>query len=186
MVNFEESVCKMFKKRKKTLILGVLCAVANLSFSNFAAAEEVISDTEKAHSKVISTMSEQELSTHHLAEVVVEGRRYIAGEYVRATSNIGILGEQSIMDSPISVTTISEKAINDFNSSTDGLSGLLTLDPSVRFTGSPAVDSLSIRGFDVTGYGMTLNGVPGMFAMYRQTTNYIDSIDVIEDRKSGV
>ena len=55
--------------------------------------------------------SAPDLQNFHLAEIVVNGKRYIAGEYVRATSNIGILGEQDAMNSPISVTTILKKQL---------------------------------------------------------------------------
>lgn len=160
--------------RKKALAVAVFCTLTSVGFITHAYAAQQ------------ETAAEQPLARHQLAEVVVEGRRYIAGEYVRATSNIGILGERDAMTSPISVLTISEKSINDFNSSTDGLSGILSLAPSIRISGNASADVVSARGFALNGYDMYLNGVPGMFAMYRQTLNYIDSIDVIEGPATGI
>lgn len=130
--------------------------------------------------------SAPDLQNFHLAEIVVNGKRYIAGEYVRATSNIGILGEQDAMNSPISVTTISEKAVEDFMSSTEGLSKMLSLVPSVQKTYDAAVDCVNIRGFSESGRGFMVNGIPGMQAMTRQSSNYIDSIDVIEGPATGI
>lgn len=127
-----------------------------------------------------------DLQLFHLAEVVVSGRRYIAGEYVRAVSNVGILGKQDVMHSPISTTTISEKAVEDFMSSTEGLSKMLSLVPSVQKTYDAAVDCINIRGFSDSGRGFMVNGIPGMQAMTRQSTNYIDSVDVIEGPATGI
>lgn len=131
-------------------------------------------------------VSASDLQNFHLAEIVVNGKRYIAGEYVRATSNIGILGEQDAMNSPISVTTISEKAIEDFMSSTEGLSKMLSLVPSVQKTYDAAVDCVNIRGFSDDGRNFMVNGVPGMQAMTRQSSNYIDSVDIIEGPATGI
>lgn len=122
----------------------------------------------------------------NLAEIVVHGQRYIAGEFVRATSNVGILGEQDAMKSPISTTTISEKAVGSFLSSTEGLSKTLSLVPSVVKTYDAAVDCVSIRGFADNGRGFVINGIPGMQAMTRQSSNYIESVDVIEGPATGI
>lgn len=90
------------------------------------------------------------------------------------------------MKSPISVTTISEKAVGSFLSSTEGLSKTLSLVPSVVKTYDAAVDCVSIRGFADDGRGFVINGVPGMQAMTRQSSNYIESVDVIEGPATGI
>lgn len=127
-----------------------------------------------------------DLANFQLAEIVVNGERYIAGQYMRATNNIGILGQKDMMDAPVSVSTISEKAVDDFLSSTEGLAGILTMVPSVRRTSDAAVDCVNIRGFNDDGRGFAVNGIPGMQAMTRQSTNYIDSVDVIEGPAVGI
>lgn len=114
-----------------------------------------------------------------LAEVIIRGDRYIAGDFMRATNAIGVLGKRDMLDSPISVSTISEKAIDSFMSSTEGLSMILSLVPSVQKSTDIAADSAKIRGFNDDGRGFSINGIPGMTAMTRQSTNYIESIDVI-------
>lgn len=121
-----------------------------------------------------------------LAEVIIRGDRYIAGDFMRATNDIGVLGKRDMLDSPISVSTISEKAIDSFMSSTEGLSMILSLVPSVQKSTDIAADSAKIRGFNDDGRGFSINGIPGMTAMTRQSTNYIESIDVIEGPSSGV
>lgn len=160
------------KKRHVALAAAICMALTSVGFVGNALAAEKNDDAD--------------LTTFNLAEIVVHGQRYIAGEFVRATSNVGILGEQDAMKSPISTTTISEKAVGTFLSSTEGLSKTLSLVPSVVKTYDAAVDCVSIRGFADTGRGFVINGVPGMQAMTRQSSNYIESVDVIEGPATGI
>lgn len=90
------------------------------------------------------------------------------------------------MKSPISTTTISEKAVGTFLSSTEGLSKTLSLVPSVVKTHDAAVDCVTIRGFGDDGRSFVINGIPGMQAMTRQSSNYIESVDVIEGPATGI
>lgn len=160
------------KKRQVALAAAICMALTSAGFVDNAWAAEKNDDAD--------------LQTYNLAEIVVHGQRYIAGEFVRATSNVGILGEQDAMKSPISVTTISEKAVGTFLSSTEGLSKTLSLVPSVVKTYDAAVDCVSIRGFADDGRGFVINGIPGMQAMTRQSSNYIESVDVIEGPATGI
>ena len=160
------------KKKHVALAAAICMALTSVGFVGNALAAEKNDDAD--------------LTTFNLAEIVVHGQRYIAGEFVRATSNVGILGEQDAMKSPISVTTISEKAVGSFLSSTEGLSKTLSLVPSVVKTYDAAVDCVSIRGFADDGRGFVINGIPGMQAMTRQSSNYIESVDVIEGPATGI
>lgn len=159
------------KKRQIALAAAICTALTSVGFVGNAFAAE---------------KNDDDLMSFNLAEIVVHGQRYIAGEFVRATSNVGILGEQDAMKSPISTTTISEKAVGTFLSSTEGLSKTLSLVPSVVKTYDAAVDCVSIRGFADDGRGFVINGIPGMQAMTRQSSNYIESVDVIEGPATGI
>lgn len=159
------------KKRQIALAAAICTALTSVGFVGDAFAAE---------------KNDDDLMSFNLAEIVVHGQRYIAGEFVRATSNVGILGEQDAMKSPISTTTISEKAVGSFLSSTEGLSKTLSLVPSVVKTYDAAVDCISIRGFADDGRGFVINGIPGMQAMTRQSSNYIESVDVIEGPATGI
>lgn len=159
------------KKRQIALAAAICTALTSVGFVGNAFAAE---------------KNDDDLMSFNLAEIVVHGQRYIAGEFVRATSNVGILGEQDAMKSPISTTTISEKAVGTFLSSTEGLSKTLSLVPSVVKTHDAAVDCVTIRGFGDDGRSFVINGIPGMQAMTRQSSNYIESVDVIEGPATGI
>ena len=162
----------MKKKSQKLLSMGLCLAMLGIFTGGLQASAADVATASNTDSSTAVT----EAPIYNLAEVVVNGRRYIAGEYVRATSNVGVLGEQDIMSLPLSVTTISEKATEDFMSSTEGMSKMLSLVPSVQKTYDASVDCVNIRGFSDDGRGFSINGIPGMQAMTRQSVNYIDSI----------
>ena len=67
----------MMVKRKKTVIAAICMAVASVGFVAEANASALPQETQEA--------SAPDLQNFHLAEIVVNGKRYIAGEYVRAT-----------------------------------------------------------------------------------------------------
>ena len=48
------------------------------------------------------------------------------------------------------------------------------------------VDCVSIRGFADDGRCFVIIGIPGMQAMTRQSSNYIESVDVIEGPATGI
>lgn len=79
----------MMVKRKKTVIAAICMAVASVGF---------VAEANASAPQETQETSAPDLQNFHLAEIVVNGKRYIASEYVRATSNIGILGEQDAMN----------------------------------------------------------------------------------------
>lgn len=179
---YEGSFVMMKKKSWKLLSASVCLAMLGIFSGGLqASAADAATASNTDNSAAVT-----EAPIYNLAEVVVNGRRYISGQYVAATGNVGILGEQDAMKSPVSTTTLSKKAINDFINPTEGLSGTLSLVPSVQYVGNPAVDQINIRGFADDGRGISINGVPGMTAMSRQFTNYVDTVDVIEGPSNGI
>lgn len=69
------------KKRQIALAAAICTALTSVGFVGDAFAAE---------------KNDDDLMSFNLAEIVVHGQRYIAGEFVRATSNVGILGEQQL------------------------------------------------------------------------------------------
>ena len=79
----------MFNNKKKALAMSVLCAIASVGFVMSASAEETM--------------------TGQLNEVVVEGSKdVLPGGMVKNEGTVGIMGEKSVMESPFSVTNVSE------------------------------------------------------------------------------
>lgn len=84
------------KKRQIALAAAICTALTSVGFVGNAFAAE---------------KNDDDLMSFNLAEIVVHGQRYIAGEFVRATSNVGILGEQDAMKSPLLVQLLFRKRL---------------------------------------------------------------------------
>lgn len=90
-------------KNKKALAMSVLCAIASVGFVVSASAETMHGN---------------------LDEVVVEGSKdVLPGGAV----TMGMLGKQDIMSAPMTVSEISNKAIEKFVSPNSGINGAILL-----------------------------------------------------------
>lgn len=150
--------------KKNKLIGAVLCTIASVGFVMSASAEE--------------TMQGQ------LDEVVVEGEAgdllpqvYNGGNIAVATSG-NLLGNKSILDNPFTSITLTNKTIEDYGDPSQPISSVLINDPSVRTSSSTMYNDISIRGLNLNGYQMFLNGVPGLFAQNNLPVNFVDRVEV--------
>lgn len=127
--------------------MSVLCAVASASFVAAASAAD-------------NTMQGD------LAEVVVEGKRSVdseyAGGFVGRGGNIGILGRQDYMSTPMQVTSITAKAIDAVKLPGQTLTQAVTLDPAVRARGGNAYNDISIRGYSISPHDYYVDGIYGL------------------------
>lgn len=81
-------------KKKKALVMSVLCAVASVGFVMGASAETMHGN---------------------LDEVVVEGSaNVLPGGMVTKTGNVGIIGNKNVMDVPFSQTNVTADAMETF------------------------------------------------------------------------
>lgn len=147
-------------KNKKALLMSVLCAVASVGFVVSASADEAMHG--------------------NLDEVVVEGSKDLApGGNANTNYNAGILGKQSLQDTPFTVVSLSEKTISTYADPSQPLPSILANNPSVRSSASTFYDDISIRGQRLNGYQLYLNGVPGLFAQSTTPVNMLERVDVV-------
>ena len=151
-------------KSKKALVSSVLCAVASAGFVASASAAD-------------TTMQGD------LAEVVVEGKRSVdseyAGGFVGRGGDIGILGRQDYMSTPMQVTSITAKAIDSVKLPGQTLTQAVTLDPAVRARGGNAYNDISIRGYSISPHDYYVDGIYGLMCQSSIPTNWLERIDVI-------
>ncbi|MCB6184575.1 TonB-dependent receptor [Leeia sp. TBRC 13508] len=103
-----------------------------------------------------------------------------AGGQVATGAKLGALGNQSIMDTPFSVTSYTEQLIKDQQAKT--LADVLQSDPSVRFTTSSghAYENYRIRGFDVSANDLAINGMYGLAPSGHTPVEYIERVEVLK------
>ena len=156
-------------KNKKALAMSVLCAIASVGFVVSASAEETMHGS--------------------LDEVVVEGEaNTLPGGMLRTSSKVGILGDVNVMDIPYSEMSMTEKFVETYNDPSQPLANVLQHNPSIRCsTSSPMYTDFSMRGINMNGNHMMLNGVPSLF--YQFTTppaHIIDHMDITSGPNAGV
>lgn len=153
-------------KNKKALAMSVLCAIASVGFVVSASAETMHGN---------------------LDEVVVEGSKdVLPGGLAKEAVTMGMLGKQDIMSAPMTVSEISNKAIEKFVSPNSGINGALTLDPSVRESIGSTYNDITIRGLRVSPHSYYVNGIPGLLCQENIPYFWADSISVISGPNLGL
>lgn len=102
-----------------------------------------------------------------------------AGGQVATGTQLGMLGNRSIFDTPFTTTGYTAKTIDDQQARS--LADVFANNPSVR---TPAAsdgvyDNFVIRGFPVTAAAFTLNGLPGMAPAQMVAPQYIDRLELM-------
>ena len=155
-------------KNKKALVMSVLCAIASVGF----------------------VMSVSAADLHgNLDEVVVEGSKdVLPGGNVRTTAKLGVLGDKSVMDIPYSEMSMTAKAVETYGDPSQPLANVLMNNPSIRTsTTSPMYTDFSMRGINMNGNHMMLNGVPSLFYQFTTPPSHvIDRIDITSGPNAGV
>ena len=120
---------------------------------------------------------------HELAPVIVEADADVLppaynGGNIAVASSGNLLGEKNVMDMPFTTITLTGKTIENFSDPSQPISSVLINNPSVRTSSSTMYNDFSIRGLNLNGYQMYLNGVPGLFAQNNLPVNFIDCVEV--------
>ena len=152
----------MLESKKKALAMSVLCAVASVGFVVSASAAET-----------------DDKPTHELKGIIVEGQAdVLPGGFVKSKADIGLLGDSDIMTTPFTVVNISNKSIESFQSPDKGIVDSLTLNPSVRLSSSGTYQDFTIRGFNMTGHHIYVNGIPGLLCQENIPTAWLSLIHI--------
>ena len=108
------------------------------------------------------------VDTYELDPVDVEGQREsIPGGMVQEETKLGVLGAQSIFTVPYSEMSMTEKMIETYNDPSQPLANVLLNNPSIRSsTSSPMYSDFSMRGINMNGNHMMLNGVPSLYSQF--------------------
>ena len=157
-------------KNKKALVMSVLCAIASVGF-------------------VMSASAAEKTMQGNLDEVIVEGSKdVLPGGNVRTTAKLGVLGDKSVMDIPYSEMSMTAKAVETYGDPSQPLANVLMNNPSIRTsTTSPMYTDFSMRGINMNGNHMMLNGVPSLFYQFTTPPSHvIDRIDITSGPNAGV
>jgi iron complex outermembrane recepter protein len=104
-----------------------------------------------------------------------------AGGQIAAGSQVGILGDKDIMDTPFSTTSYTQKKIQDEQARSIA-DVLFANDPSVRTSigASNRYDAFTIRGLRVANSDVALNGLYGLTPNWRIGTDSVERIELLK------
>jgi len=124
---------------------------------------------------------------HEEGAIVVRGQP-LPGGLLEETARVGILGDMSVMDIPYSQMSMSAKTLELFHDPSLPLANVLQNDPSIRSsTSSPMYSDFSMRGVNMNGNHMMLNGIPSLFSQFTTPpAHVIDRIDITSGPNAAV
>lgn len=124
-----------------------------------------------------------------LDSITVYGKRTILpGGLLNEQSRIGILGSSSILDIPYSQMSLTKKTLDLFYDPTSPIASVLQNNPSIRTsTSSPMYTDFSMRGINMNGNHMMLNGIPSLFYQFTSPPSHIiERIEITSGPNAGV
>ncbi len=162
---------------KKILVAGIA-----MSLGFFCTAEVAANETRPEYA---------------LDEVIVLGNRpdrisigqtpkVMADGYTHSGVSMGYLGMTDTMKAPFTGKSFTEKAIHDYGDPSQPINGVIQNMPSVKTSGCTMYNDFSIRGQNLNGYQMYLNGIPGMFKQANTPVNFVERIEVIAGPNKGI
>lgn len=129
------------------------------------------------------------LDTYHLEDVVVTGDRYtMPGGLIGRQARAGILGDKGVLEIPWSEMSMTERMIENYSDPSQPLANFLLNNPSIRTsTSSPMYTDFSMRGINMNGNHMMLNGVPSLFYQFSSPpAHIIERMDITSGPNAGV
>lgn len=92
------------------------------------------------------------------------------------------------MDIPYTEMSMTQKTLEKFDDPSQPIANVLMNNPSIRTsTTSPMYTDFSMRGINMNGNHMMLNGVPSLFYQFNgYISHYIDRIDITSGPNAGV
>lgn len=137
----------------------------------------------------IQAQEKNEFYDQTLDSVTVYGKRKtLPGGLLNEQSRLGILGNSSIMDIPYSQMSISKKTLDLFYDPSSPIASILQNNPSIRSsTSSPMYTDFSMRGINMNGNHIMLNGIPSLFYQFTTPPSHIiDRIEITSGPNAGI
>lgn len=140
-------------------------------------------------SNLMQAQNEEKFYNQTLDSVTVYGKKLIVpGGLLNEQSRIGILGRGNILDIPYSQMSLTKKTLDLFYDPSLPIANVLQNNPSIRTsTSSPMYTDFSMRGINMNGNHMMLNGIPSLFYQFTTPPSHIiERIEITSGPNAGV
>ncbi len=103
-----------------------------------------------------------------------------AGGQVAKGSQVGLLGERDVMNTPFNQTGYTSKLMQDQQARS--IADVVANDPSVRnvWSGISYTSQFAIRGFPVSGQDFSFNGMYGVAPALTVTPEYLERVEILK------
>lgn len=163
-------------KARKCLTMVVVGTVAALRLASPMCAAAEDNEREKTGA----------LDQYDIGDMLVTAHRDAGEAFVAREGMVGILGTQDTMQTPFTVTNITEKTVESFSNPTQPLDSLLAGSPAIRQSGSILHNDFTFRGFRANGTSCYVNGIPGLWTQFNAPTHIIARAEVVAGPNSGL
>ena len=135
--------------------------------------------------------AEEKMHSFNLPTILVEAEGKVVelpGGLVNETAKLGVFGNKSVMEIPYSEMSMTQKSIETFVNPAGPLQSVLINNPSIRTSStSPMYSDFSMRGINMNGNHMMLNGIPSLFYQFAEPrSHFIERIDITSGPNAGV
>jgi len=166
----------MIKMNKwKLALMAVLALTTGVSSAHAASANSVY----QLDGIVVMGNRENQVEVGQPVSVNPDG-------YTTKGVSMGYLGMTDVMKSPFTQTGFAEKTIEDYGDPSQPINGVIVNMPSVKTSGTTMYNDFSIRGQNLNGYQIYLNGIPGMFKQANTPINYAERVEVTAGPNKGI
>ncbi len=135
------------------------------------------------HADAVYQMDEVLVTADREGDVVT-----LPGGLVNETAKLGILGNKSVMDIPYSEMSMTSKTLETFDDPSQPIANTLQNNPSIRSsTSSPMYTDFSMRGINMNGNHIMLNGIPSLFYQFNGPVSHvIERMDITSGPNAAV
>ncbi len=173
------------KGKLKPFLYSAVLTVALIMnwFGSVNAAESTVTPASAQQTQETMGDTNQETATTTVAVTEVEVTEK-KDEPVARDANLGVLGDQNMMDTPFNVVSYTAATIEDQQA--DTLYDVLIGDPSVRFTtsGGHSNENYKIRGLDINFQHLYFNGMQGLAPQYHAPVEFLERVEVLKGPSS--
>ena len=132
-----------------------------------------------AYADQASNIPQQAVSTPAIYVETKGEKNALPGVYQNEVVGFGLMGNRSVMETPMTAYSFNEKAIIEYSEPHAPANGVLRNAPSVKAGATLTHNDFSIRGHYLQGASFYVNGIPGLYSQMIAPTYNAEKIELI-------
>ena len=163
--------------KRSILMLGMLTTL--IFTGNHVVQANDSTEKPEVHPDQEQSTSSTEVSTPAIHVEVPGQKENLPGVYHGEIIGFGLMGDRSIMETPMTAYVLNERAIADYSEPHAPANSVLRNAPSVKAGATLTHNDFSIRGHYLQGASFYVNGIPGLYSQMIAPTYNAEKIELI-------